>query len=410
MPTILTGFSIDQVFADFQCMTPTAPALLAQTYGYDDASRLETVTEGTTARATYGYTNGKRTSLALDNGVTTAYGYNTANGQLDSLATSSTPAGTFSSFDYTRNGIGMPTHVVYADGSTADYAYDATYRLTSEIRKKDGNTIFSQAHTYDNIGNRIRVISTNVYPNRIDLDTVGLWHLDGDTTDGTGNNDGNTLSDGIFVPGKFGEALEMDPARSPVLAEHDDSMNLASGDFTVEAHIKPDVNTGVIVQKGVAPQAPAVFDGWRFYVGSDGFLRFETGATIVTGTVAVPVDAWTHVAVIRDTTAGKIALYVNGVKDVGSEIAYTDAIADTSYNLEIGAGFDGLLDEVRLSKANRSSELLTTDITFVYNSVNQITEDYVTGRRLTAERNVYTYSANGNQKEVITVVGELPAE
>ena len=38
----------------------------------------------------------------------------------------------------------------------------------------------------------------------------------------------------------------------------------------------------------------------------------------------------------------------------------------------IGSGFTGAIDEVRLSKADRSEEFLTTDTTFVYNNANQV--------------------------------------
>jgi RHS repeat-associated protein len=77
-----------------------------------------------------------------------------------------------SSYTYTLNNAGIRTAVDEADGSHVGYGYDASYKLTSEIRS--GTHAYAIAYVYDNVGNRLSQTkdgqsTTYVYNNRDQL-------------------------------------------------------------------------------------------------------------------------------------------------------------------------------------------------------------------------------------------------
>jgi YD repeat-containing protein len=58
----------------------TAPGQAPISYGYDTADRLTSITQGTSVVQYANDAASRRTSLTLPNGVSTAYGYDTATG------------------------------------------------------------------------------------------------------------------------------------------------------------------------------------------------------------------------------------------------------------------------------------------------------------------------------------------
>jgi RHS repeat-associated protein len=133
-----------------------AGVLGGQTYGYDAASRLETVTSGALA-ATYSYhaTRGLHTSTSFTGGTSTSRTYD-ALGRLDSTTT--TPAAApLSTYTYTYNNLHQRTRVTREDGSYWAYTFNDRGEVASGKRFWSGNTPVSGQQTeygYDNIGNR----------------------------------------------------------------------------------------------------------------------------------------------------------------------------------------------------------------------------------------------------------------
>jgi hypothetical protein len=69
----------------------------------------------------------------------------------------------------------------------------------------------------------------------------------------------------------------------------------------------------------------------------------------VAGTEALPEGEWTHVAATR--LGGTVRLWVNGV--LAGEGGFVGAVFDSSAEVVLGGVFDGAMDEVRLSDADR---------------------------------------------------------
>ena len=66
---------------------------------------------------------------------------------------------------------------------------------------------------------------------------VGLWHLDGDANDSSGNgNDGTVYGNAGYVSGKFGDALSFDGVDDYVEVAHADSLDMTSA-YTLEAWV-----------------------------------------------------------------------------------------------------------------------------------------------------------------------------
>ncbi len=120
------------------------------TYGYDDASRLTTLTRGA-ASFTFGYDNAnRRTSLSLPSGVVTSYAYDGLS-RLTNLG-AALGATTITSFAYTYDASGNRTTKTMP-GLVESYDYDQVLRLAGVNRT--GNVTDTSFYTYDGVGNRL---------------------------------------------------------------------------------------------------------------------------------------------------------------------------------------------------------------------------------------------------------------
>lgn len=120
------------------------------TYGYDDASRLVTITRGT-ASFTLGYDDAsRRTSLAYPNGIVTSYTYDSLS-RLTNLSAMRAGAAV-DQWGYTYDLVGNRTSKTSLD-FTESYGYDALYRLNAVERTGLTNRWF---FNYDSVGNRTR--------------------------------------------------------------------------------------------------------------------------------------------------------------------------------------------------------------------------------------------------------------
>ena len=141
-------------------------------YGYDPLNRMATITGQNNGITRYFYDAvGDRDSVSNANGMSAGYHYDNLN-RLINVTNYGTGGAVISSFTYTLNNAGIRTSVAESDGSQVAYGYDASYKLTSEIRT--GTHPYSIAYTYDNVGNRLTqtkdgVLTTSAYNNRDQL-------------------------------------------------------------------------------------------------------------------------------------------------------------------------------------------------------------------------------------------------
>jgi YD repeat-containing protein len=125
-------------------------------YGYDEASRLTTITRGalvpcpSSSSFCFDYdTASRRTTMSYPNGVVTSYGYDSES-RLTSLGASlgATP---ITSFSYVLDAVGNRTRKTTLDWAE-DYGYDEVYRLVSADRSAGTPTRWR--FSYDPVGNR----------------------------------------------------------------------------------------------------------------------------------------------------------------------------------------------------------------------------------------------------------------
>jgi RHS repeat-associated protein len=119
-------------------------------YAYDDASRLSTITRGS-SNFGFGYDNAnRRTSMTYPNGITTSYEYDTLNRVTRLKADlGATPV---TDFQYLYDPAGNRTRKQQLD-YTEDYSYDPLYRLTGVERSAGLTGIWH--YGYDVVGNRL---------------------------------------------------------------------------------------------------------------------------------------------------------------------------------------------------------------------------------------------------------------
>ncbi len=146
-------------------------------YGYDNASKLTTVTEfaagqitGTTTTYTYNSTTGLLSQMVRPNNTQTVYTYDTSGRLIDILNQNTSTSALISEYHYTLDASGRQTMVVETLPSSATataYVYDQLNRL-SQVTYSNTATITSTSkvvqYTYDGNGNRLTM---STFPNGI---------------------------------------------------------------------------------------------------------------------------------------------------------------------------------------------------------------------------------------------------
>jgi RHS repeat-associated protein len=134
---------------------------LTTLYAYDDAGRLQVVTDPNSRIYTYGYdANGNRTSLDYPNSVRTEYSHD-ANNRLLTLTTTHVPtSNVIQGYTYTLGPTGNRTQIQEADGTLRGYQYDALYRLTQDKVTVAGALLYQKDFAYDPVGNRLAQTTT----------------------------------------------------------------------------------------------------------------------------------------------------------------------------------------------------------------------------------------------------------
>ncbi len=136
--------------------THGANTLSSQTYGYDPASRLETITSGSqTATFSYHPLSGLPNTTTFTGGTSITRSYD-AIGRLENITT--TPAADAAqSYTYTYNNLSQRTRVTREDSSYWSYIYNDRGELVSGKKYWVDNSIVWGAQTeyhFDNVGNR----------------------------------------------------------------------------------------------------------------------------------------------------------------------------------------------------------------------------------------------------------------
>lgn len=129
-------------------------------YGYDDASRLETVISGTNS-VTYSYNpvTTTRQTLTYHNGTGYVMTVNQSFDKMDrqiSQSSAITGGGTHS-YTYAYNDLNQRTRMTLASGEYWQYGYDSLGQVNSAVKKTATDSVlpgYSYGFTFDHIGNR----------------------------------------------------------------------------------------------------------------------------------------------------------------------------------------------------------------------------------------------------------------
>lgn len=151
---------------------------------------------------------------------------------------------------------------------------------------------------------------------------------------------------------KFGTAsLLFDGVGDSVSSATSTDFEFGTGDFCVEFFVRR-LRTGVIEhlfdQRNVEPEVtPTVYID-----AADKLIFYTNGAARITGTTSMVTGTWYHVAVSR--ISGNTRLFLNGTQESST---YVDSNTYLSRPVKFGArnfdnnlGFQGYIDEVRISK------------------------------------------------------------
>ena len=135
--------------------------------------------------------------------------------------------------------------------------------------------------------------------------------------------------------------------------------------MTIEAWVNPSTSTGwrsVVLKETTGGLAYALY-GENNANRPAGYVHIGSDKA-VTGNAAVPLNAWTHLALTYD--GANIRIFINGVQ--AGSVAQTGGITTSAGALRIGGNsvwgeyFKGLLDEVRIYNRALSTAEIQTDM------------------------------------------------
>ena len=185
------------------------------------------------------------------------------------------------------------------------------------------------------------------------------------TKDASGQGNTGTLTNATWnSAGKYGPALSFNGTSAWVTIADAASLHLTTG-MTLEAWVRPTSGSGwrTAILKEMAGGL-----AWSLYTANNasrpvGYAHVG-GDIPVTGTAAVPLNAWTHVAVTYDGAA--LRLFVNGTQVSATDLA--GALPASTNPLRIGGNsvwgeyFKGLIDEVRIYNRPLSAAEIQVDM------------------------------------------------
>jgi len=184
-------------------------------------------------------------------------------------------------------------------------------------------------------------------------DMISYWKGDGDADDYYGSNDGTYHGSG-YVSGQVDQAFSFDGIDDYVEIPDDSSLNLGTGDFTLEAWINADQNQesfpSILSNRGDDEFNGFLFglSLWDQAVEGSLFIQIE-GTNYIPCSTDLRGTGWHHVAVTR--TGSSITFYIDGSQD-GTASSSKDL--DSAGDMWIGwdeakpstTPFNGLIDEV----------------------------------------------------------------
>jgi hypothetical protein len=205
---------------------------------------------------------------------------------------------------------------------------------------------------------------------------VGYWRM-GESSGTTAVDASGWKNNGTYVGavthGTAGASGDGDTATTMATATrvdvlHDQAFSLL-GDLTLECWVYPTSrsSSGMLITKDTAGGTANNNYEWRLEVttGLPTFRQFTTGISIVSGTVAVPLNQWSLIAVTK--SGATVTHYINGVANGSGTLAGTPTINSLPLRFgtrdDLAGYFIGRLDEVALYPSALTSTRLQAHYT-----------------------------------------------
>jgi hypothetical protein len=250
---------------------------------------------------------------------------------------------------------GTVIYIHYGDGAVAASTenrlgvWDANYQAVWHLSEAPANGV---AGNIDSAG----AVQTNGTP-------AGFAGTAASTTNGTGIAGGAVMFDRTDN--------NADNAGNNDVVQVADNATLEPTPMTFEmwvnANTLPTGGNAMLAQKNIATTPPA----YQLYFDNARTLNFgwwntgSTNAWVGTTPGTYSTGTWYHVAALVPAGTGNLTLYVNGVLVATGDVK-TGTVLNTTNPLTIGnddsynIGFDGLIDEVRISSSLRTAGWLST--------------------------------------------------
>ncbi|MHB8580489.1 MAG: LamG-like jellyroll fold domain-containing protein [Ignavibacteriaceae bacterium] len=234
-----------------------------------------------------------------------------------------------------------------------------------------------------------------------DNNTILLLHCNegsgSSTADSSSNKFTGTLGSNVSWQawGRFGAAVSFNGTYSSssfVTIPNNNALN-PSGDFTIEAWVKPNAN---ISREAIVSKVD--LDGYFLYIENKqlvGMIRnSSTDSTYVVRSVdTLGTQSWHHVAMTFDTSNYQLSLWVDGFLD--TSIVTCEKMGANTRDVIIGAApwftseFNGYIDEVRISNSLRDFRLLL-------DSPYRLTKNAYTPKSMTIKNNPFDFNLSQN--------------
>ncbi len=202
-------------------------------------------------------------------------------------------------------------------------------------------------------------------PFTADSATRGLWHIDeatGPTVyDSAAGNNGTAFGTTI-VPGRFGNARSFNGNGDYVTIPSSTMFDFDTSSFSVDLWFRSTQTGGVILRRGLAPDPGfmiSLFQNGRVVgmIGNRSDSYYPDELLSDTSVVSYNDSAWHEVRMVRDRTAKRLFLYVDGVLAGNPAVDNFTIPLNSTDPLTIGrwestvypAWFTGSVDEIKIS-------------------------------------------------------------
>jgi len=207
--------------------------------------------------------------------------------------------------------------------------------------------------------------------------TAGLWRMNesangtcsggGDVCDASSNALHGTVTGTTISTGFLNSARDFRGGTDTVALGNPNALKIL-GNQTIEAWVFPTsfASRQNIFHKaygGEGSMVQEVNGTLNYYYGTAG--ANNTPYQAIGSLVAIPLNTWTHLALVRNLDDMTLTWYINGQVTNSIAASYPAAVA-SSLNASIGSGYTtsyvGLIDEVRISTVARSPEEIKASV------------------------------------------------